>query len=87
LCWDISNNLSFQFQHFNSFNITKIILHAYDVLYAVLLACLKQNKNYSKVDDVSSSSTKDGQKLCSLLELTEQELKVVFHTKVQIHSL
>ena len=38
--------------HLSSSNITKIITHAYDILYTFSVACLKQNK--SKVDNMQT---------------------------------
>jgi len=47
--------------------ITKIIIHAYYILYTFSVACLKQNKNMSKVDNVPNNTTKGVLELCSML--------------------
>jgi hypothetical protein len=47
--------------------ITKTIIHAYDILYRFSVACLKQNKNMSKVDNVANNTTKGVVELCSMV--------------------
>jgi hypothetical protein len=47
--------------------ITNISIHAYDILYTFSVACLKQNKNMSKLNNVANNTTKGVLELCSMV--------------------
>jgi hypothetical protein len=60
------SNFSTFIAHLISSNITKIIIHTYDILYTFSVACLQENKNKSKVDNVANT-TKGVLELCSMV--------------------
>ena len=69
-CCDIQiiydSNFSTFTAHLISSDVTKIIIHAYDILYTFSVACLTQNKNKTKVDNVANT-TKGVLELCSMV--------------------
>jgi len=60
------SNFSTFIAHLISSNITKIIIHAYDILYTFSVAWLQQNKNKNKVDNVANTA-KGVLELCSMV--------------------